>query len=89
MTRDNLQAMTITKLFFSGVGLSSAGASTYYEPHAEFLQTVLRMASENYLLMDSSKFSRSGLYHICALPEIGCLISDADPGIPLKHLIIA
>lgn len=76
ITLENLKRVRLTKAFYSGVGLDQGGLSTYHEEHAAFLRQVLDLAPENCLLLDSSKFGRTGLFNICSLERIGGIISE-------------
>lgn len=76
---ENLKRLRIDKAFFSGVGLTAEGVFTYHEDHADFLKEVLNVSREHYLLMDSTKFDREGLFHICSLSMINRLYSDEKP----------
>ena len=79
MALAHLRQLRLTKAFYSGVGLDRSGLSTYHEDHAEFLRQVLDQAAENCLLLDSSKFNRTGLFMICGRERIGRLISEQAP----------
>lgn len=86
---DQLRGLRFGKAFLSAFGFSSRGISTYHEEHARFLREVIGLAAENYLLIDSSKFGREGMFHISGpdvfrgvysdqtLPKL----PDADTGI--------
>ena len=76
---ENLRQWRIYKAFFSSVGMNRSGVYTYHENHAEFLKQLLGMADSSYLLLDSSKFSKTALFPICSPGEIGHLITDAAP----------
>jgi DeoR/GlpR family transcriptional regulator of sugar metabolism len=75
-TIDNLKRLKINKVFFSAVGISPNGVFTYHENHAEFLKEVLSLSTNKYLLVDSSKFDKEGIFTICQLSGIDRLISD-------------
>ncbi len=73
---DNLKRLKINKAFISAVGITDAGATTFHENHAEFLQEVMVLANETYLLIDSSKFGKSGIFEICPASKLKHVISD-------------
>lgn len=75
---DNLQRLRIDKVFFSAVGITEDGISTFHENHADFLKQALELALENYLLLDSSKFGKAGIFNIVSLDRVGNMISDSD-----------
>ena len=79
MALSQLSQLRLTKAFYSGVGLDRSGLSTYHEDHADFLRQVLDQAAANCLLLDSSKFNRTGLFMICGRERIGRLISEQAP----------
>jgi DeoR/GlpR family transcriptional regulator of sugar metabolism len=76
---ENLKRLRIDKAFISGVGMTAEGVFTYHEDHAEFLKEVLNVSREHYLLLDSTKFNRTGLFHICSISMINHLYSDEKP----------
>ncbi len=73
---DNLSRLQVTKAFVSCAGVSDDSLTTYHEEHAVFLRGVLAMARKKYLLVDRSKFGKTGLYEICSLAEIDQVISE-------------
>jgi len=73
---DNLQQMKIDKIFFSAVGLQDGKATTFHEEHAEFLRRILPLATQRFLLIDSSKFGKAGLFEICRQQDAGTILSD-------------
>jgi DeoR/GlpR family transcriptional regulator of sugar metabolism len=76
---ENLKRLKINKAFFSAVGIGDGNISTYHENHAEFLKEVLTIAQENYLLLDSCKFGKSGNFQICDLNDVEKIIADKKP----------
>ncbi|MDD3952604.1 MAG: DeoR/GlpR family DNA-binding transcription regulator [Lentisphaeria bacterium] len=79
---DNLQHMKIDKIFFSAVGLQEGKATTFHEEHALFLRRVLPLAEQRFLLLDSSKFDKAGLFEICRQQDAGTILSDKKvPGV--------
>lgn len=73
---DNLTQLKIDKIFFSAVGINAGKATTFHEEHAEFLRRVLTMAEQSFLLLDSTKFGKSGIFAICQLDAVGTILSD-------------
>jgi DeoR/GlpR family transcriptional regulator of sugar metabolism len=73
---ENLKRLRIDKAFISGVGMTAEGVFTYHEDHAEFLKEVLNASREHYLLLDSTKFNRTGLFEICTLSTVDYVYSD-------------
>ena len=76
---ERMRELKVNKAFISSVGVSAAGFSTYHEDHAEFLKEVLATAQETYLLADSTKFGKEGLFRIGSLSDVTALISDQPP----------
>jgi DeoR/GlpR family transcriptional regulator of sugar metabolism len=74
---ENLGKLRIDKAFYSAVGITETGITTFHESHAEFLKQALDLACENYLLIDGSKFGKSGIFKIVELDKVGNIISDA------------
>ena len=64
------------KIFFSAVGLQDGKATTFHEEHAEFLRKVLPMAKQRFLLIDSTKLGKAGLFEICRQQDAGTILSD-------------
>jgi len=65
-TLEQLSRVNITKAFVSAFGVDSKGITTNHERQAELLRRVLDAANKRYLLADSSKFNRTGLYRLAA-----------------------
>ncbi len=78
-TCDRLEELRLDKTFISAFGLTGAGLTTFHEDHARFLQKVLGRSQESYLLLDSTKYGRSGLFAICPPERVDFLISDQPP----------
>ncbi|MDD5599940.1 MAG: DeoR/GlpR family DNA-binding transcription regulator [Victivallaceae bacterium] len=73
---ENLKKLKINKAFFSAAGCAEDKVSTFHEAHAEFLQEVLALAEKNYLLIDSTKIGKSGIFKICNIDKFDAVISD-------------
>ncbi len=77
---DQLAGVRIGKAFVSSVGVSPEGAVTsYHEEHAAFLTAVLARSEKAFLVVDSTKFGRSGLYQFAGPGSFDGLASDAPP----------
>lgn len=66
-TMRELGAREISKAFVSAFGFGDGRATTNHENHGALLQQVLARAAHKFLLVDSSKDSRSGLFPIAPL----------------------
>ncbi len=77
-TIENLKRLKIDKAFFSAVGITERGLTTFHENHSEFLQQALTLAEKNLLMIDSSKFGKSGIFDICPLDKIDHFVSDQN-----------
>ena len=75
---ENLHKLKINKAFISAVGITKDGISTFHENHAGFLKEVFDIAAAAYLLIDSTKFDKSGIFGICPLSRIDHIISDIE-----------
>lgn len=75
---EDLHKLKINKAFFSAVGITENSISTFHENHAGFLKEVLAVADSSYLMIDSTKFGRSGIFEICPISDIDCIISDKN-----------
>ena len=71
-----LGEFNITKCFVSSFGLDARMATTNHERQSELIKRVLDMAEHRYLLVDSSKFGRSGLYRLSARGAFDEIITD-------------
>jgi len=63
-TLEQLSHMNITKAFVSAFGVDDKNVTTNHERQAELLRHVLDAADKRYLLVDTSKFNRTGLYRL-------------------------
>ena len=61
-----LRNLNLTKAFLSAFGLDGHHATTNHERQAALLKQVIAAAEKNYLLVDSSKLGRKGIYRIAA-----------------------
>ncbi|PKQ11719.1 MAG: DeoR/GlpR transcriptional regulator [Alphaproteobacteria bacterium HGW-Alphaproteobacteria-1] len=63
----------------SMVAGSGRGCHDFDVFEAEFKRRMLPLADQTMVLMDSSKFGKSGLIHVCDWAEIDVLVTDAAP----------
>ena len=71
-----LEHLRIDKSFISGVGLTEAGVFSRHENHTYFLHRMLELSKTNYLLLNGSKFGKSGLFSIAPLTMFDKVISE-------------
>lgn len=71
-----LDRLTITKAFVSGFGVNDKIATTNHEDQAALVARVLEKASRRYLLIDKTKFGRTGLYRLAARGSFDAIISE-------------
>jgi DeoR/GlpR family transcriptional regulator of sugar metabolism len=83
---EGLQWLRIDKAFVSAVGAAAEGVTTYHENHAEFLEKVMKSSSRKYLLLDSTKFGRTGLFKFADLQDFDAVFCDSKPAAPLAAL---
>ena len=70
-----LDALTLTKAFVSSYGIDDHNATTNHENQAALIGRVLAKAPEKYLLVDRSKFGRTGLYRLSARGAFDDIVS--------------
>jgi DeoR/GlpR family transcriptional regulator of sugar metabolism len=75
---ETLNRLRLNKAFISAFGITVQGISTYHEEHAHFLKHVLQVADKAYLLIDSGKFGRSGIFPIVDLSKLDAVISEQE-----------
>lgn len=79
ITNNFIQSVNFDKAFISGRGISiNNGLSTLQPFIVEVLQKVIEVSREVNLLVDSSKFHRSGILNICSLNKITRIITDKE-----------
>ena len=71
-----LGEFNITKCFVSAFGLDARMATTNHERQSELIKKVLDMADLRYLLVDRSKFGRTGLYRLSARGTFDEIVTD-------------
>ena len=71
-----LGEFNITKCFVSAFGLDDKTATTNHERQSELIKRVLDTADRRYLLVDRSKFNRTGLYRLAARGTFDEIVSD-------------
>ena len=83
---EGLQRLRIDKAFLSAVGAAAEGVTTYHEEHAEFLEKAMAQSGRKYLLIDSTKFERTGLFKFSDLKDFDIVFSDSKPSAALVDL---
>lgn len=71
-----LDRLTITKAFVSAFGVNDKIATTNHEHQMGLITRVLEIASKRYLLVDRSKFGRTGLYRLATRAAFDAILSD-------------
>lgn len=71
-----LERLTLTKAFVSAYGLDDHSATTNHENQAVLLSRVLERTPRKFLLVDRSKFGRSGLYRLAARGAFDEVVTD-------------
>ena len=74
---ENLRHLQINKAFISCAGIAGGRLTTYYEDHATFLKGVMQIAKQTFLLIDKTKYDKTGLYDICGVDEVTKVLSEA------------
>lgn len=70
-----LSEFTITKAFVSAFGINDKVVTTNHERQAEIVRKVLDSACKRFLLVDKSKFNRTGLYKISARGTFDAIVT--------------
>ena len=75
-TLRELEYLEISKAFISAYGVEDNKVTTNHEYHASLLMKVIDMARQKYLLVDRSKFDRSGLFKIASCRAFDAIVAD-------------
>lgn len=78
-TIEFLSRFTPTYFVMSVVAGSSKGCHDFDLFEAEFKRAMIPLADQTVVLMDSGKFGKSGLIHVCDWSEVDVLVSDNVP----------
>lgn len=70
-----LAEFSITKAFISGFGLNDKVLTTNHERQSELIKKVLDAAEKRYLLVDKSKYGRTGLYRLSARGAFDAIVT--------------
>ena len=63
---EQLGRFHLTRAFVSAFGIDDKNVTTNHERQAEIVHRVLASVEKRYLLVDKSKFGRTGLYRLSA-----------------------
>ncbi|MCA0922843.1 DeoR/GlpR family DNA-binding transcription regulator [Pseudooceanicola nanhaiensis] len=74
-----LSGFTPSYFVMSVVSGSPRGVQDFDLFEVEFKRAMLARADETIVMMDSGKFSKSGLIHVCDWSEVDVLVTDAAP----------
>lgn len=93
-TVEYLSRFTPSYFVTSMVAGSNKGCDDFDLFEAEFKRAMIPQADETIVLMDSSKFGKPGLIHVCDWSEVDVLVTDAPPSVNLEqmedlHLLIS
>ena len=75
-TLRELEYLELSKAFLSAFGVADDKVTTNHEHHASLLIKVLELARRKFLLADSGKFDRSGLFRIAHRRTFDGIISE-------------
>ena len=75
-TLRELEYLEISKAFMSDYGVEDDKVTTNHEYHASLLMKVIDIARQKYLLVDRSKFDRSGLFKIASCRAFDAIVAD-------------
>lgn len=74
---DTVDKIRVDKAFLSGAALSGQFTlSAYYEHDMQFQQHAIACANQTFLLLDKSKYPRSGVMRVATMDKMDCLITD-------------
>lgn len=74
---NELRQCFIHKAFISSAGISpEAGITDSTRAEAEIRRAVIRQAKQCFLMMDTTKLGRNGIYVVGRLEDIDCLVVD-------------
>jgi len=76
--REQLSHMNITKAFISGFGIDEKNVTTNHERQAELLRYALDAAGKRFLIVDDTKFGRTGLYRIAPVGSFDAIFSPQN-----------
>lgn len=71
-----LSRCAVGKAFVSAFGLDDDSATTNHERQAELLRKVIAASAKNYLVVDSTKNGRRGLYRIAGRSAFDAIVTD-------------
>ncbi|TDE37148.1 DeoR/GlpR family DNA-binding transcription regulator [Antarcticimicrobium sediminis] len=74
-----LSSFSPSYFVMSVVAGASGGCQDFDLFEVEFKRAMIARADETILMMDSSKFSKSGLIHVCDWSEVDVLVTDGAP----------
>lgn len=77
-TLEQLAHINVTKAFVSAFGIDEKNVTTNHERQAELLKHVLDAADRRYLVADSSKFNRTGLYRLSARGAFDAIFTSRE-----------
>ena len=78
-TIEYLSKFTPSYFVTSTVAASPRGCADFDLFEADFKRAMMPLADHTMLLMDSSKFGKSGLIHVCDWSQVDVLVADAIP----------
>ena len=70
-----LDCFTVTKAFVSSFGVDSAAATTNSERQVGILRKALDTAQRRYLLVDRTKFNRTGVYRLSSRGAFDAIVT--------------
>ena len=73
---EGIARLRVGRAFVSAVGAAGGAVTTYHEEHANFLRLVLERAARRYLLLDSTKTERAGLFRFAEIADFDRVFCD-------------
>lgn len=80
-TEKSLSLFRVDKAFLGGAALDGdLNITAYYEEDMYFQRKAIESAKQSIVVLNSRKYHAQGLFHVCPLDQIDCLITDS--GLP-------
>lgn len=86
---DFITRFSVDHAIISAGSVDPSGILDYALDEAEFARTVLSRGRRKLVVTDSSKFTRSGLIHVCGFGELSEIVTEAAPPADIANAIRA
>ncbi|WP_112323904.1 DeoR/GlpR family DNA-binding transcription regulator [Oceanibium sediminis] len=86
-TCEYLAGYNVDACFIGAAGFSEAGVTEAITGFGAVKRAMMRQSRARFVLVDASKFGQTHISQVARLEEIGCLVSDRPPTVPLAGLL--